>query len=225
MAEQAGFEASMSPVWWLYQARQAGHRLVSVSELAQVVETISELTDLPVIVDADRGLAMAQCTTNCRQLSARARAPFRSKTKPCPSGAVMDGKTLVSPEEMNGKIRAALDARRNEETLIIARTDAVAVEGYDRAMERAEGCVDAGADVLFIEAVNDLDQVKSAVDRLEPVSRCSSTWSKGKTPSCRPSTNRLFHRYFQGRLYVFSAHAAGELFDTTNPWRNSALSR
>ena len=93
---------------------------------------------------------------------------------------------------MNGKIRAALDARRNEETLIIARTDAVAVEGYDRAMERAEGCVDAGADVLFIEAVTDLDQVKSAVDRFGTrVPLLVNMVEGGTRPSCRPRDKHL----------------------------------
>ena len=72
----------------------------------------------------------------------------------------LDGKTLVSTQEMVGKIRAATDARLSSETLIMARTDAVAVEGFDAALERAEHYLAAGADVLFVEAVRSDDQMK-----------------------------------------------------------------
>jgi len=64
----------------------------------------------------------------------------------------LEGKTLISADEMTGKIRAALDARRLQETLIIARTDAIAVEGFERAIERAVRYRESGADVLFVEA-------------------------------------------------------------------------
>ena len=78
----------------------------------------------------------------------------------------LDGKTLVSPEEMNGKIKAALDARTDENTLIVARTDAVGVEGYASAMDRVEGMIEAGADILFIEALKEEEQFKDAVERV-----------------------------------------------------------
>ena len=67
----------------------------------------------------------------------------------------LDGKALIPAQEMCGKIRAAVDARRSRETLIIARTDAVAVEGFDRAIERAALYREAGADMLFVEAPQD----------------------------------------------------------------------
>ena len=75
------------------------------------------------------------------------------------------GKTLVPTAEMVGKIKAALDARRRPETLIIARTDGIAVEGFDAALERAGRYVEAGADVLFVEAPQSEDQMRAIVER------------------------------------------------------------
>jgi 2-methylisocitrate lyase-like PEP mutase family enzyme len=72
----------------------------------------------------------------------------------------LDGKTLVSRQEMVGKIRAATEARHSPDTLIMARTDAVAVEGFEAALERAEKYLAAGADVLFVEAVRSDEQMK-----------------------------------------------------------------
>ena len=131
--------------------------------------------------------------------------------------------TLVSPEEMNGKIRAALDARRSEETLIIAHS-AVAVEGYDRAMERAEGCVDAGADVRFIEAVTDLIRSNRQLTVLGTVSRCSSTWSAEKRLIYLVTSADYSCRYFSRRAGTCSGTCCWQLFDLCEPWRNSALS-
>jgi 2-methylisocitrate lyase-like PEP mutase family enzyme len=72
----------------------------------------------------------------------------------------LDGKTLVSTQEMVGKIQAATDARHSTDTLIMARTDAVAVEGFEAALERAESYLAAGADVLFVEAVRSDEQMR-----------------------------------------------------------------
>jgi 2-methylisocitrate lyase-like PEP mutase family enzyme len=72
----------------------------------------------------------------------------------------LQGKELVPVGEMVGKVRAALDARQSEELLIIARTDAIAVEGFEAALDRANAYREAGADVLFIEAPQSLDQMQ-----------------------------------------------------------------
>lgn len=221
MAEKAGFEAlyvSGASVAYTKLGRP-DIGLVSVSELAQVVETIRERTELPVIVDADTGFGNAlNAQRTVRQLERAGAGAIQIEDQAMPKRCGhLDGKTLVSPDEMTGKIRAALDARRDEETLIIARTDAVAVEGYDRAMERAEGCVDAGADVLFIEAVTDLNQVKSAVDRFgSRVPLLVNMVEGGKTPLMpAPALQALGYSIviFPGALVRVLAHAAGELFD------------
>ena len=221
VAEQAGFEAlhvSGASVAYTKLGRP-DIGLVSVSELSQVVETIRERTDLPIIVDADTGFGNAlNAQRTVRQLErAGARAiQIEDQAMPKRCGH-LDGKTLVSPDEMNGKIRAALDARRDEETLIIARTDAVAVEGYERAMERAEGCVEAGANVLFIEAVTDLNQIKSTVDRFgSRVPLLVNMVEGGKTPLMpAPELQRIGYSIviFPGALVRVLAHAASELFN------------
>ena len=69
----------------------------------------------------------------------------------------LSGKVLIKKTEMLGKIHAALDARKSEETLIVARTDAIAVEGFQGALDRAEHFLDAGADIIFVEAPKSID--------------------------------------------------------------------
>jgi 2-methylisocitrate lyase-like PEP mutase family enzyme len=80
----------------------------------------------------------------------------------------LTGKALIPPTEMVGKIKAALDARIDENTVIIARTDAIGVEGFEPAMARAEAYAAAGADVLFIEAPGSLDQMRRIAETFAP---------------------------------------------------------
>ncbi|MCX7151580.1 MAG: isocitrate lyase/PEP mutase family protein, partial [Proteobacteria bacterium] len=169
LVEQAGFEAA-----YLSGASIAYTRLgrpdiglVSASEVANVVENIRERTALPLIVDADTGFGNALNVMRTVKTFERAGASalqLEDQTLPKRCG-YLDGKTLVTTDEMTGKIRAALDARANSDTLIIARTDAVAVEGLEAALERAERYLEAGADVLFIEALRDAGQMQQALSR------------------------------------------------------------
>jgi 2-methylisocitrate lyase-like PEP mutase family enzyme len=95
----------------------------------------------------------------------------------------LDDKTLISAQEMAGKIKAAVDARTSAATLIIARTDAVAVEGFDRAMARAALFRDAGADVLFVEAPRQRDELARIGARFgEAVPLVANMVEGGKTP-------------------------------------------
>jgi 2-methylisocitrate lyase-like PEP mutase family enzyme len=107
---------------------------------------------------------------------------FEDQTLPKRCGH-LDGKTIVPVAEMAGKIRAAVDARRNADTLVIARTDAVAVEGLEAALERAERYAEAGADVLFVEALRSRDDMKIAIDRLSGLAPMLANMVEGgKTP-------------------------------------------
>jgi len=136
--------------------------LVSMDEVAQTVLTIRERLDLPLIVDADTGFGNAlnvQRTVKLFERCGASALQIEDQSMPKRCGH-LKGKTLVKPEEVVGKIKAATDARASEETLIIARTDAIAVEGLSAALDRAEMFVEAGADVLFIEAPQDDDQIK-----------------------------------------------------------------
>jgi 2-methylisocitrate lyase-like PEP mutase family enzyme len=128
--------------------------LVSVSEVADTLSLIRERVPTPVIVDADTGFGNALNVERTVRLFERAGAnalQLEDQTFPKRCGHLAD-KSLIGTTEMVGKIRAAVDSRHSAETLIIARTDAVAVEGFDAAIERALRYRDAGADVLFVEA-------------------------------------------------------------------------
>ncbi|MEL0437071.1 isocitrate lyase/PEP mutase family protein [Phycobacter sp. K97] len=163
LATAAGFEAL-----YLSGAAVAYTRLgrpdiglTSVSEMADTMTLIADRTPLPVIIDADTGFGNALNAQRTMRLYERAGASalqVEDQTYPKRCGHLTD-KSLISAGEMAGKIAAMADARATEETLIIARTDAIAVEGFDAAIERAETYVEAGADVLFIEAPQSREQL------------------------------------------------------------------
>ena len=135
--------------------------LVSMNEVAEVIGLVRERIDLPMIVDADTGYGNAlnvQRTVRLFERNGANAIQLEDQTLPKRCGHLA-GKTLVSTAEMVGKIHAACDARANDATMIIARTDAIAVEGFEAALERAESYREAGADLLFIEAPQNHDQM------------------------------------------------------------------
>ena len=128
--------------------------LVSMNEVVEVISLVRDRVDLPLIVDADNGYGNALNVQRTVRMFERAGAgaiQLEDQTLPKKCGHLRD-KTLVSTAEMMGKIRAAVDARASEATLIVARTDAIAVEGLQPAIERARRYAEAGADILFVEA-------------------------------------------------------------------------
>lgn len=136
--------------------------LVSVSEVNDTLAAITDRIETPVIVDGDNGFGNAlnvQRTVRSFERSGAAAIQLEDQAFPKRCGH-LDGKTLISKAEMVGKIKAALDARNNQDIQIIARTDARAVEGLSAAMDRAEAYCEAGADILFIEAPQSLDEMK-----------------------------------------------------------------
>ncbi len=142
--------------------------LVSMSEVAETLAQICDRISIPLIADADNGFGNALNVQRCVRVFERAGAAAiqiedQSYPKRC---GHLDGKVLISAREMAGKIRAALDARTSSDTLVIARTDAIAVEGLESAIERAERYADAGADVLFVEAPKDRAAMDAIVGRL-----------------------------------------------------------
>ncbi|MDE3121099.1 MAG: isocitrate lyase/PEP mutase family protein [Paracoccaceae bacterium] len=160
--------------------------LVGMSEVADTIAAIRDRVATPLIVDADTGFGNALNVQRTVRRFERAGAnaiQLEDQTLPKRCGH-LDGKTLVPTGEMTGKIRAALDARADDETLIIARTDAIAVEGFEAALARAHAYAEAGADVLFVEALRDQDQMRRAVAELGP--RCPlmvNMVEGGKTPA------------------------------------------
>ncbi|MEM7429878.1 MAG: isocitrate lyase/PEP mutase family protein [Pseudomonadota bacterium] len=128
--------------------------LATMSEVVSTLELICDRIDVPVIVDGDNGFGNAlnvQRTVRYYERAGASAIQLEDQAYPKRCGH-LTGKTLIPGAEMVGKIQAALDARTSDDTLIIARTDAIAVEGFEPAMERAESYAAAGADVLFVEA-------------------------------------------------------------------------
>lgn len=167
LVEQAGFDAA-----YLSGASIAYSRLgspdiglVGLSEVAEVTARICERLGLPLIVDADSGFGNVLNVQRTMQVLERAGAAaiqLEDQTFPKRCGH-LGGKSIVSRQEMVGKIRAALSVRQS--TLLIARTDAIAVEGFEAAMDRAEAYVEAGADILFVEAPESVDQLQAICER------------------------------------------------------------
>mgnify|MGYP000861745399 CR=1 FL=1 len=169
VAEQAGFEAL-----YLSGASIAYTRLgrsdVGLTTASEVVDTLSRISDrvaLPLIVDADTGFGNAlnvQRTVRDFERAGAAMIQLEDQGFPKRCGH-LDGKTVIPTAEMAGKLRAALDARRSADTLILARTDALAVEGLDAALDRAEAYLACGVDALFIEALRTTEQMAMACAR------------------------------------------------------------
>lgn len=135
--------------------------LTTLTELADSVANMRERTEIPLLVDADTGFGNALNVRRSVKLLERMGASgiqLEDQTSPKRCGHLA-GKSMVSTAEMVGKLQAALDARADDNTLIIARTDAIAIDGIDAALERAHAYADAGADVLFIEAMRDREQM------------------------------------------------------------------
>lgn len=171
LAAEAGFEAL-----YLSGAAVAYTRLgrpdiglTSVTEMADTMGLIRDRIDLPVIIDADTGFGNALNAQRTMRLYERAGASalqVEDQTFPKRCGHLQD-KSLIPAGEMAGKIAAMADARTSNETLIIARTDAIAVEGFNAAIDRAEAYVAAGADVLFIEAPRSGDELRTVAEHFK----------------------------------------------------------
>ncbi|MEO9902167.1 isocitrate lyase/phosphoenolpyruvate mutase family protein [Nisaea sp.] len=160
--------------------------LFGLEEVADVVSHISERVDLPLIVDADTGFGNAlnvQRTVRLLERSGAAGIQIEDQAMPKRCGH-LDGKALVSKSEMAGKIRAAVDARRDAATQIIARTDAIGVEGFEAALERAAAYRHAGADVLFVEAPRDEAEIAEVISRFgADIPLLANMVEGGKTPA------------------------------------------
>jgi 2-methylisocitrate lyase-like PEP mutase family enzyme len=156
MIERAGFAAAYlsgaSIAYTRFARPDIG--LVGMSEVADTIGVIRERVSLPLIVDGDTGFGNALNVVRTVKLFADRGATaiqLEDQTTPKRCGHLAD-KALIPAGEMVGKLKAALDARPSEEVLIIARSDAIAVEGFAAALDRAEAYREAGADMIFIEA-------------------------------------------------------------------------
>jgi 2-methylisocitrate lyase-like PEP mutase family enzyme len=193
--------------------------LVAMNEVADTISMISDRVRANLVVDADTGYGNALNVGRTMRLFERAGAraiQLEDQAFPKRCGH-LDNKTLIPPEEMVGKIKAALDARRSRETLVIARTDAVAVEGFDRAVARAASYRDAGADILFIEAPKtraELERIPPAVGK---VPLMANMVEGGKTPPLNAAQLEAIGFslvIFPGAIVRVLARAADEFYET-----------
>jgi len=187
VAEQAGFEAlylSGASIAYTRLGR-SDVGLTTFTEVADTLARICERVALPVIVDADTGFGNAlntQRTVRGFERAGAAMIQLEDQGFPKRCGH-LDGKTVVAVREMEGKLKAALDARASEHTLILARTDALAVEGIEAALDRAEAYLACGVDALFIEALRSPEQMAVACKRFaDRVPLLANMVEGGKTP-------------------------------------------
>ncbi|MDP2084967.1 MAG: isocitrate lyase/phosphoenolpyruvate mutase family protein [Gemmobacter sp.] len=165
LAAQAGFEAlylSGAAVAYTKLGRP-DIGLSTMSEMADTMALIRDRVDLPVIIDADTGFGNALNARRTMTVYERAGAnalQVEDQGYPKRCGHLAD-KSLIPATEMAGKIAAMADARNSRDTLIIARTDAIAVEGFQAAVDRAGLYLEAGADALFIEAPRSVDELRA----------------------------------------------------------------
>jgi len=222
LAEQAGFEALYLSGASLAYTRlgRPDLGLVTASELENTLANIRERVALPIVVDADTGFGNALNVGRTVRMLERAGGAglalqLEDQTLPKRCGH-LDGKTLVPPAEMCGKIRAALDARASDATLVVARTDAVAVEGLEPALERAERYLAAGADVLFIEALRSTEQMQAALGRFAGRAPLLANMVEGGKTPVLPAARLEALGYsiviFPGGLARALGHAAQEYF-------------
>ncbi len=191
--------------------------LVAMNEVADTISMISDRVGADLVVDADTGYGNALNVGRTIRLFERAGAraiQLEDQAFPKRCGH-LDNKTLIPPEEMIGKIKAALDARRSRETLVIARTDAVAVEGFDRAVARAVSYRDAGADLLFIEAPKTRAELQRIAPAVSNVPLMANMVEGGKTPPLKAAELEALGFslvIFPGAIVRVLARAADEFY-------------
>lgn len=237
LAQQAGFEAlylSGASIAYTRLGR-SDVGLATATEVAQTLSLITERVSCPVIVDADTGFGNAlntQRTVREFERAGAAMIQIEDQTFPKRCGH-LDGKAVVPVAEMQGKLRAALDARRSAETLILARTDAVAVEGLEAALERAQRYLECGVDALFVEALRSPQQMDEACARFAQHIPLLANMVEGGSTRIEEA-GELGRRGF--RIVIFpggTARAVGHTLQgyyaslhshgTTAPWRDRML--
>ncbi|CAN7350167.1 isocitrate lyase/PEP mutase family protein [Acidovorax sp. LjRoot118] len=157
---------------------------MGLTDIADHTARIRDAVELPLIVDADTGFGNALNTYHAVRTLERAGADciqLEDQVSPKRCGH-FNGKEVISTDEMLGKIRAAVDARRDPDTLILARTDACATQGFEAAVERAQRFGEAGADILFVEAVTTAEEIRALPRRLASKPQLMNMVIGGKTP-------------------------------------------
>lgn len=186
LVEQAGFECAYMTGFGT-TASMLGRPdvgLLGGAEMAGSARRLVQAIDLPLIADADTGYGNAinvVRTVQDYEQAGVAGLHIEDQILPKRCGH-MDGKLVVPSDEMEGKIRAAVAARRDPDLVIIARTDARAMEGLDSALARADAYRNAGADLLFVEALQSVDEIEIVARELADAHLVFNWAEGGKTP-------------------------------------------
>jgi len=178
---------------------------MGLHEIADHTARIRDAVDVPLIVDADTGFGNALNVVHTVRTLERAGADciqLEDQVAPKRCGH-FSGKEVISTEEAVSKIKAAVDARRDPDFLIMARTDAAATHGFEAAVERAQKFAEAGADILFVEAVTKPEEVRALPKRL-----------------AKP---QLMNMVIGGKTPIFNAEQLGELGFGIVLYANAAL--
>ena len=186
---------------------------VSLADLVQHTSATRDAVELPIIVDADTGFGSALNVRHTVRSLERAGAnaiQLEDQLMPKKCGH-FNGKSVIPAAEAASKIKAAVDARINDDFLIIARTDARAIEGFDSAMERAQRFIDAGADITFVEAPESIDEIRRIPAALT-VPQLVNVVIGGKTPTLDAAE---FSRLGFGLVLYANAALQGSLMGMT----------
>ena len=170
IAERVGFEAVYMTGFGTAAARGFPDLgLLTMSEMVENVRTIARSVQIPIICDADTGYGNpvnVWRTVNEYERAGAAALHIEDQVWPKRCG-FLAGKQVIPQDEMVPKVRAACDARHNPDTVIIARTDALAVTGWDEVVRRATAYREAGADLIFVDGIRTLDDLRNYAERLK----------------------------------------------------------
>jgi carboxyvinyl-carboxyphosphonate phosphorylmutase len=189
LIEEAGFSAAYMTGFGSAASRlgRPDVGLMSMTEMVDNARRIVEAVDIPVVADADTGYGNSiNVIRTVREYESAGVAAIHLEDQVMPKKCGhMEGKQVVGAEEMAAKIAAAVAARRSPDFLIIARTDARAVEGLDGALARARRYREAGADALFVEAPQSIEEIEAVAQAFPDVPLLFNYAEGGKTPAVR----------------------------------------
>jgi len=157
---------------------------IGLKEIANATNRIASLTSIPALVDADTGYgneSQVKKTVKTLEKAGAAAIFIEDQVWPKRCGH-LSGKKVISVKKMQGKIKAAISARKNKDLIIMARTDSLATDGLEEALNRARQYYQAGAEMIFIEAPKNLKQVKTIASELKDIPLLINLIEGGKTP-------------------------------------------
>lgn len=186
LIEEIGFKAIYATGAGISNAQLgwADVGLTSLKEVVDIVARMADVTNIPIVVDGDTGFGNAiNVIRTVKEFERAGVAAIQMEDQVSPKKCGhFNGKEVISKEEMVGKIKAALDARKDENLAIMARTDAIAVNGVEDAIDRAFAYYEAGADIIFVEAPNTVEQLRQITSSLKGIPQVINLVEGGKTP-------------------------------------------